>query len=230
MRSLTLSSFRLRTATAIPVLALAAWLTGCTSVPPPVAPVPTTPPVQAFPYTGGELRLRTQSGECVLELRGEIQAAALRQMHQALQAVDLSGCGRKTLVLHASRGVLGDAITAGAMLRNRGYATQVAAGTVCDTPCLMVFAAGVERWMPVAPQPARIAFSQIPPDADFGRQVCETQWSRGQQLTLARYLRAMLPSPTATAVYQKLEAATCRETEMYGPQQALSMGLATALR
>ena len=75
-----------------------------------------------------------------------------------------------------------------------------------------------------------MVFSRIPPDHDFGHQTCKSEPSRAQQLTLTRYLRAMLPEPTATAVYQKLLAADCRTADAYGTAEALAMGLATATR
>ncbi|WP_180683686.1 hypothetical protein [Tepidicella baoligensis] len=212
------------------LLGLAALLGACASPPPARQEAPTTPSTQVFRYTGGLLTVKTQGTTCLLELKGEIQAATVRQMTAPLQAIEQAGCTHKTLALDATQGVLGDAITLGSMIRNRGYNTQVAPGATCNTPCMMVFAAGTERWLPAEPVPARIAFSQIPPDADFGRHVCETELSRGQQLTLLRYLRAMLPPPTALAVYQKLEAANCRSPDVYGPQEALAMGLATAVR
>lgn len=212
------------------LLGLMALIAACSSPPTTRQDTPAPPGVQVFRYPGGQFTMTLRGSSCALELKGEIQAAAVRQIAVPLQAIEQAGCTRKTLVLDTTDGLLGDAITLGSMMRNRAYTTQVAPGVTCNTPCMMVFAAGTERWLSAAPVPARIAFSQIPPDADFGRRVCETELSRGQQLTLLRYLRAMLPAPTALAVYQKLEAANCRSTDVYGPQEALAMGLATAVR
>lgn len=181
-------------------------------------------------FPGGTINVDTRGAGCQITLNGELHDASVRRMDQAMQQVAQARCRDRLLVLNVSNGLLGDAITLGSMARNRGYDTQVQARTTCNTPCLLVFAAGRNRTMPTGPAPARIAFSQIPPDQDFGRTLCETELSRAQQLTLTRYLRAMLPSNTATTVYQKIQAATCRNTDVYGPDQALVIGLATGTR
>jgi hypothetical protein len=116
------------------------------------------------------------------------------------------------------------------MLKNRNYDTQVQHGTTCLTPCLLVFAAGRQRVLPESSPPARIGFQQIPPDQDFGHRVCESELSYYQSLSLTRYLRAMLPAPTATAVFQKLKAADCQRTDYFGLPEALAIGLATGAR
>jgi hypothetical protein len=218
-------------------LAFGAWvaallLVGCGTPPaPPPAPVtPTAKTTQTFAFDGGTLLVNVGTKACQMTLRGEIHAGTVRQMRPALAMVESATCDSKTFTLQATDGLLGDAVTLGAMLRNRGYHTHLPAGASCDTPCMLVFAAGQERTMADGTQPARIDFTQVPQDQDFGGRVCETEMSRGQQLTLLRYLRAMLPPHTAKAVYQKLESATCRQTDSYGPQEALAMGLATAKR
>lgn len=72
---------------------------------------------------------------------------------------------------------------------------------------------------------ARIGFSQIPPDADYGRRQCETELSRGQALTLTRYLRAMVPSSTATTLFQRVVLADCRSTTYWSIAEAQANGL-----
>ena len=185
---------------------------------------------RSFVYATGVWLADRQGTDCRLELRGAVDNAAVRQAGAALDWVEQAGCRTKTLVLNTGPGVFNDAITLGAMARNRNYHTQVAAGVACSTPCLLVFAAGQDRAMVQQPTPARLVFTQIPPDQDFGRQVCQTELSRGQQLTLLRYVRAMLPPATARALYLKLEGADCQTPDSYGPAEALAMGLATVLR
>lgn len=212
--------------------ALALLVSAC-STPRPSAPTPSAPAAQdvwVHPYVGGTLELNTVSTDCRLLLTGEINQDALRRLGPVLQAAERASCRNKRLVLSVTQGVVGDAVTLGAMLRNRHYDTEVAAGSSCDTPCLLVFSAGLERVMPASPATTRLAFTQIPPDGDFGQGVCQTELSRGQELTLTRYLRAMLPAHTATAVYQKLLASDCRHTERYSATQAMALGLATGTR
>ena len=226
--SMTMSPQKLRWA----ALVVALWLSACSS--PPSTPVgsaaqPSKTPRQLV-FEGGSIDISTAGGNCRVTLHGDIQNAAVRQMGLAFDTVEQSACRSKTLVLDNGSGWLGDAITLGAMSRNRSYDTEVKAGGTCYTPCLLVFAAGQNRVLPEAPMPARVGFSQIPPDQDFGQRQCKTELTQGQHLTLTRYLKAMLPSSTATAVYQKLLAATCDHTDAYGPAEALAMGLATSTR
>ncbi len=220
---------------ALTCLALLALLTGCGTPPASTgtqsgAATTTARGTQTHAYEGGTLVTDTRTPACTMTLNGEIHAGTVRRMGVALQDLERASCTSKRLVLNAGPALLGDAVTLGAMLRNRGFDTQVQSGTRCETPCLLVFAAGTQRILPEQPRPAQVVFSRIPPDHDFGHQTCKSEPSRAQQLTLTRYLRAMLPEPTATAVYQKLLAADCRTADAYGTAEALAMGLATAGR
>lgn len=210
------------------VAAIAATvLAGCGAPAPLPAPDAPSPTERSHGYDGGVVVVARSGTACELRWQGALHAGAVPRLRQALTEVDGQRCERRTLVLGGVDGTVGDAITVGAMVRNRGWDTALAPGSACRTPCWLVFAAGVQRHMPGGPAPARVVFSQIPPDADFGHQTCATELSRPQQLTLTRYLRAMLPAPTATAAYQKLLAADCRSADAYGPQQARLIGLAT---
>ena len=209
---------------------LAAALVGCaTPLPPSGTPAPAPSQSQVFPYETGRWVLETGPQTCRLTVQGMLDNAAVRRIGPALQAASTSACSQRTAVLQSTGGVIGDAITLGAMLRNRGYQTELPAGQTCDSPCILVYAAGVARTAS-ATAGTGFRFTQIPPDLDFGRQTCATELSRGQQLTLARYLRAMLPENTANAVYQQWLQADCRRSGQATPAEALAMGLSTALR
>ncbi len=195
-------------------------LAGCAGSPPTASPVP--PVYQSLP-----LEVAPRNTNCHVLLNGPLDDYAVHSLRFAMTELDKTSCRSKRVLIDLEGGLVGSAITAGALIKNRGYDTQVKPGTTCLTPCLLVFAAGRQRILLPSVPPTRIGFSQIPPDADFGHQVCETELASSQALTLTRYLRAMLPVPTATAVYQKLTAATCQRTEYLGPAEALALGLAT---
>ncbi len=211
-------------------------LAACSAPPaPPAAPAPGPGPAapavaQTWAFPGGQWQLAGRDGACALTLQGEVNEGAVRRGYPALQAMADAGCAARTLSVQTRGGTVGSAVTLGAMVRNRGLDTTLAPGAWCDTPCLLVLAAGVQRRVPEQPPPAQVAFTPLPPDADFGHQRCATELSRAQQLTLARYLRAMLPTDTADTVYQRLASADCREPVTWSPLQALAAGLATALR
>lgn len=197
-------------------------LAGCASPPPPTG---TKTAQDALP-----LAVERDAGNCHIRLTGPLDDEAVRSLRYVMTALEPAVCRSKRVLLDLQGGRIGSAITLGALIKNRGYDTQVQPGTTCLTPCLLAFAAGRQRILLPSVPPTRIGFSQIPPDADFGHQSCETELLSSQALTLTRYLRAMLPLNTANAVYQKLTAATCQRTEYLGPAEALSLGLATATR
>lgn len=171
-----------------------------------------------------------RDGNCHIRLHGQLDEYTARGLRHLMGELERSSCRSKRVLLDLQGGLVGSAITVGAIIRNRGYDTQVQPGTTCLTPCLLVFAAGRQRIMLPSVPPTRIGFSQIPPDADFGRHVCETELAPAQALTLTRYLRTMLPVPTATAVMQKLTAASCQRTDYLGPAEAAALGLASTLK
>lgn len=211
-------------------LGLTAWMAGC-STPTPRSSSTTAAPAAksstAFVFGTGAWLADRVGDVCTLSLRGGPDDAAVRQARQAMDWVAQAGCTRKLLEVNGPHGVVNEAITLGAMARNRGYETVLPAGAICATPCLLVFAAGTSRWLPAHPASAQLVWSQIPPDQDFGRQTCETVWSRGQQQTLQRYLGAMLPEATARRSVTTLQAATCQRDTREGPDEALASGLAT---
>lgn len=220
-----------------PFLALAAgallMLAGCSSTPPTPAGAPAAKPAAAKPAPAHEpvvIEVDRRGGNCHVRLDGYLDEYAARSLRQVMTELEKTSCRSKRVLLELDGGLVGSALTVGAIVKNRGYDTQVRPGTTCLTPCLLVFAAGRERILLPSVPPTRIGFSQIPPDEDFGRRVCESELTSTQALTLTRYLRAMLPLATASAVMRKLVGATCDRTEYLGPAEALEMGLATTTR
>ena len=170
----------------------------------------------------------TRTTACRITLSGAIHEDTVRRMHGAMQHIEAARCTQRLLQLETGAAQVGSAITLGAMLRNRRFDTLVPAGRVCDTPCLLVFAAGIQRTLAHGAQPAQLAITQLPPDADFGQRGCRSEPNAAQQLTLARYLNAMLPEPTSSTVLRQVLAADCNGSARLGPEQALALGLATS--
>lgn len=210
-------------------IGLALVLAGCATPPPPSADSSerVAAGLSVHRFEGGRIDVDTRTPACRITLHGTLHLGTIQRLNTALAEVEQARCASKLAVLSAGTGSVSESVTIGAMLRNRDYSTQVQAGSTCLTPCLLVFAAGRERILPASNPPARIGYSQMPPDRDFGLRQCETELSRNQALTLTRYLRAMLPANTATAVYQKLLTADCKDTALHGPAEAMALGLAT---
>lgn len=176
------------------------------------------------------VRLERPADRCELRLSGDIDQAAVQHLSRALQQLEKERCTQRWLVLQASQGQIGAAVTVGAMLRNRNFNTRLAPGTDCLTSCVLVFAAGNERVLGTDAPLARLGISRIPPDSDYGGARCEAEISRAQALTLTRYLRAMLPPSTAESVFQVMAQTDCRATLYWRPADVLNIGLVTRLQ
>ncbi|TCS99894.1 hypothetical protein EDC36_101166 [Tepidimonas ignava] len=210
---------------ALAVAALAVGLAGCGTPPRPVPSAPVPPPtVLELPYDGGRVTLTRDGALCALRWQGALHAGALQRLRQALDSDAARACHQRRAWLHGLDGALNDAVTAGAMLRNRGWGTAVPAATVCTTPCWLVLAGGQPRRVEAG---ATVVLTPLPPDPDFARGPCGGEPSRAQQLTLARYLGAMLPDPTAVALHRRVVEADCRAPPRLDATQALALGLAT---
>lgn len=202
-------------------LLVAVLLTACAS--------PTRPPAAGKDGVA-RIELDSRAGRCDVNLTGDIDQNAVNRLSQSLERMDQQGCKERWMVLNAPSGQIGAAVTMGAMLRNRNFNTQVASGSECLTACVLVFAAGRERVLASNPPLARLGISRVPPDADFGTSRCEAEISRAQALTLTRYLRAMLPAPTAEAVFHVMAQADCSANLYWRPADVVGNGLVTALR
>ena len=202
-------------------LSAAVWLAGCS-----------TPPKPSATADAGVARieLERRAGQCELTLTGDIDQNAVQRLSQSLSRLEQQSCTERWLVLNAPHGQIGAAVTMGAMLRNRNFNTRVAPGSDCLTSCVLVFAAGRERVLGVHPSLARIGISRVPGDAEISTPRCEPEIGRAQALTLTRYLRAMLPPPTAEAVFHVMAQADCKANLFWRPAEVTGMGLATAVR
>jgi len=206
------------------VTSMCLLLAGCAT---PIAEPGGVHKAERFAYRGGELVLNQVGGECRVVAAGEISPAMVSSLTLAMGDVEKRSCSKKWLELNITDGRLGQAITVGSMLRNRGYSTRLQPGSVCHTPCLLVFSAGIQRVIPPDRPQARLGFSQIPPDEDFGGSLCETELNNSQKLTLARYLRAVLAVPTADLMFRNISAANCRGVHELPVRDAVTMGLVT---
>lgn len=203
-------------------LALTLFVTAASAAP------QSAPVSETMHYNGGRLVISQNGSDCAITLHGNINPSAVRQLSVAFSELDKPECVHKSFSLNANQGAVNAAITVGAMLRNRGYNTRLEDGSLCLTPCALVFMSGHERHLSDGTFPARIGFQQLPPDHDFGRRQCQSEPTRNQSLTLSRYLRAMLPSASATAIFNKIGAADCNKIQFVGTREALTLGLATA--
>ncbi|MCX7814684.1 MAG: hypothetical protein N2256_04235 [Tepidimonas ignava] len=203
---------------------LAAGLAGCAAPPQPAPALQPPPTALELSYDGGRVALMRDGAACTLRWQGVLHAGALARLRQVLDSDSARACTQRRAWLQGLDGALNDAVTAGAMLRNRGWSTAVATSTVCTTPCWLVLAGGQPRRVEVG---ATLVLTPLPPDPDFARGPCGGEPSRAQQLTLARYLGAMLPDPTAVALHRRVVGADCREPPRLDAAQALALGLAT---
>jgi len=204
------------------VLCVAALLTAC-------AGTTSAPTTGAGAGAQPHIAVERRGGQCELTLSGDIDQNAVQRLQRALTGMEQQPCKERWLVLNAPHGQIGAAVTVGAMLRNRGFHTRLAPGSECLTSCVLVFAAGRERVLGGTPPLARLGISRVPGDADFASNQCEAEIGRAQALTLTRYLRAMLPAPTAEAVFHVMAQTDCRAHRYWRPAEVVGIGLVTRL-
>lgn len=206
-------------------------LLGCIALPLVLLACASPPPPDRAGQDGvARIDMERRAGVCTLSLSGEIDQNAVNRLSQSLSRLEQQSCQERWMVLDAPAGQIGAAVTMGSMLRNRNFNTRVAPGSECLTSCVLVFAAGRERVLNSNAPLARLGISRVPADADFGSSRCEAEISRGQALTLTRYLRAMLPPQAAEAVFQVMVQADCRAHLYWRPADVVGLGLVTALR
>jgi hypothetical protein len=127
-----------------------------------------------------------------LQLTGTIDPGAAARVQAEL---DAHGEYIKTVMLDSPGGAVADALAIGRLIRDKGYATSVAAGALCASSCPLIFAAGRER---IATARSALGVHQIyaaaPSDSLLSRVAAAGQaMSDAQTLTaqISRYLKGM---------------------------------------
>ena len=129
----------------------------------------------------------------VLKLTGTIDPGAGARFAQEIAA---RGEYVKTVALDSPGGSVEDAMAIGRLIRDKGFATSVAAGALCASSCPLILAGGKQR---VASAKAAIGvhqvYSVLPARtvADTGRDSADAAMSEAQSVTarITRYLTAM---------------------------------------
>ncbi len=121
------------------------------------------------------------AGDGVLLARGSIDQGASQRFRAELEA---RGEYIRTVQLDSPGGALDDAMAMGRLIRDRGYATEVADGALCASSCPLIFAAGERR---VAGEKAAIGLHQF--FAATGTLLEPAQVMADAQMTTARISR-----------------------------------------
>jgi hypothetical protein len=137
----------------------------------------------------------------------------------------------KTIALDSPGGSVADALEMGRLIRDRGFSTSVAAGSLCASSCPLVFAGGTER---VAAAGAAIAVHQIyaatPSDSTLASRLAAAgnAMSDAQTMTaeISRYLIGMGVDPEVWL--RALETPPDR-LSYFSPEELTGLKLATRL-
>ena len=128
----------------------------------------------------------------VLELTGTIDPGAAQRV---AAEIDAHGEYVKTVALDSPGGAVIDALAIGKLIRDKGFATSVAAGALCASSCPLMFAGGRER---LATESSAIGVHQIyaaVPTGTLTSQLASAgaAMSNAQTLTaeISRYLKSM---------------------------------------
>lgn len=127
-----------------------------------------------------------------LQLTGTIDPGAAARVEAEIAA---HGEYIRTVALDSPGGAVADALSIGRLIRDKGFATSVAAGALCASSCPLIFAGGRER---IATARSAIGVHQIyaaaPADSLLSRVAAAGQaMSDAQTLTaqISRYLKGM---------------------------------------
>lgn len=128
----------------------------------------------------------------MLQLTGTIDVGAAQRVAAEL---DAHGEYIKTVALDSPGGAVAEALAIGKLIRDKGYATSVAAGALCASSCPLVLAGGRER---IATETSAIGVHQIyaaVPTGSITTQLASAgaAMSNAQTLTaeISRYLKSM---------------------------------------
>lgn len=134
------------------------------------------------------------------------------------EEIDKRGSYVKTVVLHSPGGSVQDALQMGRLIREKGFATEIADATYCASSCPLVFAGGVQR---IAGKKAAVGVHQIyafdgatsgMADAQHVSALCQ-KYLRDMGVDLGVWIHAM-ETPKEQLYYFK-------------PEELLSLKLAT---
>ena len=132
----------------------------------------------------------------VLEVTGTIDLGSSERFAAEVEA---RGEYIKLVALNSPGGSVNDAIAIGSLIRDKGFATSVAAGALCASSCPLIFAGGVTRDADAAAAIgvhqiyARVAAGDLP----TGARAAGTAMSDAQKTTavITRHLSAMGVDP-----------------------------------
>ncbi len=135
------------------------------------------------------------------------------------EEIDKRGSYVKTVVLHSPGGSVQDALHMGRLIREKGFSTEVAAGTYCASSCPLMFAGGVQR---VAGKNAAIGVHQV-----YAFDVGSADMAGAQHVSALcqKYLRDM---GVDLAVWIYAMETPKEQLYYFKPAELLSLKLATA--
>lgn len=169
----------------------------------------------------------TLVGGGVLQLTGMFDVGSADRV-----AAEVNAHGEyiKTVALDSPGGAVAEALSIGALIRDKGYETSVAAGALCASSCPLVFAGGRER---VATDKSAIGVHQIYAAAATGSLTSQlvaagNAMSDAQTLTarISRYLTSM---GVADEVWLRALETPPDKLTYFSPDELKRLNLATRL-
>ena len=137
----------------------------------------------------------------------------------------------KTVALDSPGGSVSDALEMGSLIRDKGFATSVAAGGLCASSCPLVFAGGAER---VASPTSAVAVHQIyaatPSDVSVASRLAAAgnAMSDAQAMT-ARISRYLIDMGVDSEVWLRALETPPDRLSYFSPEDLVRLKLATRL-
>lgn len=190
---------------------------------------PPEPQVEEIGFEGGRFLYRQgHQGQCVIALQGFISEHTTRGFTRVVERSKATGCREVWLLLESPGGSLVSGIELGQEIYAEGYSTIV--NRSCASACALIFMAGRQRVL--MGRMARIGLHQTgsadPRFDDVGKTCHASALDESSRLK-RRYLAKVLPEHWQP-IFERTMRTSCNAITWVSGQEAVSMGIASALQ
>jgi ATP-dependent protease ClpP protease subunit len=173
--------------------------------------------------TGRFVLVRAPDGPCVIAMQGAVTRDADDKFDDVVARSTRLGCDKPWVMLESPGGLVHDGLVLGRQIRVAGYRTITR--YACDSACSLIFMGGVERVL--AGSRAKIGLHQPAVYLNGGKEKrCLT--SDDVSRDLRRYFAFVVPA-TADRIMDLMMSTSCMTIKLVGGNDALDLGIATAL-
>jgi len=181
-------------------------------------------------YQDGQVAIFDSKGDCVLSIKGEINAQLEGLVLHGLHELAALDCADRIVLLQSHGGNVSAAMNIGQKIRKYQIMTHIHG--VCDSACGLIFIGGVRRTVSLgtASEPeGELGFHQLKPALGLQQCLNEKHINPFLLSEIKSYLRTMLPKEGADAYYSEMMGSPCKGMEYLNAHFLLDKGIATSV-